>query len=157
MSGAEAGRQRQALAAADHQDSTGKPDDDAEHMLPFELLARQESGEGDEEQRPQIGDEAHLDRRRRADRGEINEMIAEQAADPQGPDAPVARHPRKHARPERPGREPDQPADQEGHGGELERRHAARRRREGGQHRPHDDGREPDECRGGAGQAILEK
>ena len=49
-------------------------------------LAGQEAGEQHDQQRPEIGDQARLRRRREPQRGEVAEMIAEEPADADQPD-----------------------------------------------------------------------
>src|SRR3546814_15366183 len=56
-------------------------------LFPYTTLFRsQQGGEDDDEQRPEIGDQAGLDRRRVAQRHEVEEVVAEQPADPGQPD-----------------------------------------------------------------------
>ena len=58
-------------------------------MMRLQPLARQQGGKHDEEQGPEIGEKAHLYRRRIADGREIDEVIAEQPRHTERPDAPV--------------------------------------------------------------------
>ena len=88
-------------------------------------LARQQAGEQHDQERPEIIDQSGFGRRRQPQRGEIERMIAEQAADTERPDR---RRLPQHA-PGARSRQPDeskQTADGEGHRQKLERRHAAR-------------------------------
>jgi hypothetical protein len=83
-------------------------------MMPLQPLARHQRGAEHDEERPEIGDQAGLDRRRVAQRGEIEEVVAEQAGDADHPDlqrdrtGPARRFARAASR------EPDERADGEG-------------------------------------------
>ena len=55
-------------------------------MVPAQPLARQQCGADDDEQRPEIGDQSGLHRRRIAKRREIEEMIAEETGNADDPD-----------------------------------------------------------------------
>ena len=76
------------MAAGDHQHGAGKRDDAAGDVVPAELFARQQGREHDDQQRPEIVDEAGFDGRRVAQGDEVGGVVAEQAADAEQPDRP---------------------------------------------------------------------
>ena len=117
-------------------------------MADAQPLARQQRGKQHDQQRPQIGDQARLGRRRPPQRGEVKRVIAEQPADADQPDRP-----RLGDGAEAPARggeaEAERAADRKRQRRQFERRNLARR---GGQQRergPQQDGEKTDE--GGAG------
>src|SRR5690606_31906169 len=75
----------EAAALRDDQRRAGEAEKGARDMMPAKALSRHEGGAQHDQQRPQIGDEACLDRRGVSDRREIEEVIAEEAADPDEP------------------------------------------------------------------------
>jgi hypothetical protein len=119
-------------------------------MARAKALAGQSGREQNNQQRPQISDEARVGRRRVAQRGEIERMIAEEPADPDNPDAPWLGQPRQA--PSR--RSVDQAAettDGECQGGQFERRRIARQRGQERQGRPQEDRAKADDGGGNGG------
>jgi len=115
-------------------------------MLEPQRLAGQRRGHQDDEQRPEIGDEARLCGRGGAQSGEIERVIAEQPADADEPNRPGLRQRRELAA--RGG--VDQaggPAHSEGERREFERRNGPRGGRHQRQHRPQKDRAEADQSR----------
>jgi hypothetical protein len=138
-------------AAADQHDGADQPKNGANDVVHFELLARQKSREQHDQQRPEIIDQAGFGRRRETQREEIKRVIAEQAKYPERPDFRLLAQGADRALAEHPGYRAHQSANRKCHGGKLERRHAARRRGEQREQRPHQDGGEADQCRAGGG------
>ena len=55
-------------------------------MVPAQLFAWQQGRKQHDQQRPEVVDQARFDGRRVAQRKEVQEMVAEEATDAQGPD-----------------------------------------------------------------------
>src|SRR3546814_17080272 len=92
----------------------------AGEMEPAQPLARQQRREDDDEQRPEVGDEAGIDRGRIAERDDVEEVEAEEAADAERPD-------RWRLGPGHDGAAPaDRKADGAGTGGAARGRHRGR-------------------------------
>ena len=62
-----------------------KAEERARHVGGAQALARQERREQHDQERPEIGDEARLRRRREAQGREVEGVVAEQPADPERP------------------------------------------------------------------------
>jgi hypothetical protein len=90
-------------------------------MAARQAFAGQKGRKQDDQQWPQIGDQAGLGRRRQAQCSKIQRVIAKKAADPERPDRPGLAQRRKITAPEAE-RQPAAAADRESHRGHLERR-----------------------------------
>ena len=113
----------------------------AGQMRPAQTFARQRRGEQHDQQRPEIVDEVGFGRWRELKGGEIEGVVAEQAADPQQPDArrPADQSGPPHAARKR-AHDADRGADREGHGDHLEGRDRAGQHREEGERTPQGNG-----------------
>ena len=121
--------------ASEQRRGAGKAQRRADDMARAQPLARQQRREQHDQQRPEICDEARFGGRRAAQRGEIERVIAEQAADPDEPDRPgLGEGGEAPAR----GRvdQPEGAADGEGQRRQLERRNRAGGGGEQRQHAP---------------------
>jgi hypothetical protein len=116
-------------------------------MQPQSLVGEQRRQQHDE-QRPEIVEETGFRRGRQPQRGKIQRMVAEEAADPEPPDLGRLPQRRRSAGPQQPAHGADAAADREGEGRQLKWRHAAGRDRQQRQERPHQNGGEADQ--GGA-------
>src|SRR3546814_4227315 len=74
------------VCSSDLDGGAGKAHGGAGEMEPAQPLARQQRREDDDEQRPEVGDEAGIDRGRIAERDEVEEVVAEEAADAERPE-----------------------------------------------------------------------
>ncbi len=100
----------------------------------------------DDEQRPEIGDQAGIDGWSVTQRGKIKEMVAKKPDNAEQPDpCRLAQMPRS-ARPPKPRDQPEARADCERHGCQLKWRNLPRNIGEKREHRPHDDRKKPDKC-----------
>src|SRR5579862_5833581 len=83
-----AGEQRAIGFAYEKRGDAGETERRANDMTRAEALARLHGREEDDQQRPEIGYETRLGRRRAPERGEIECVIAEESADPDDPYRP---------------------------------------------------------------------
>jgi hypothetical protein len=143
------GSERHLPAAGDEQRGAEQPDQRAGEVPPAQPFTGQQAGKDDDEQRPEIADQADLDGGRVAQREEVEKMIEEQAADADQPRR------RRLSELDDDGVAADQPfgereggGGREGHRDELERRHATGTGRQQRERRPQHD-------RNGANQGCL--
>jgi hypothetical protein len=86
---------------------------------------------------------------------EVERVVAEQAADSEQPDLPGLAQGLDRMRTDRPQRDTGDPADAEGDGGQLKRRHGAARRCEDGEEGPQQDGAKPTRVAVVTGQPVM--
>ena len=145
-----AGRESPARIAGEQQHRAGEPEQRADDVMRRQPLARQQRREQHDQQRPEIIQQAGFGRRRKAQREEIQRVIAEQPADADHPGDQWLLHCAEGGRPEQEACERHRGADPERHGGELERGNFPGGDRQNRQQRPHQDRGQSDQC-GGTG------
>ena len=130
-------------AAEGQQHHAGETQQRAQKMRPAQALAGERRRQQHDQERPEIVDEIGLGRRRELQGGEVERVIAEQAADAQ---QPHAWRPSHQARPADAAgaraHDADRGTDGERHGNHLERRNGPGRYRQRRQRAPQRDGTE---------------
>ena len=136
--------------ARDQRDRAEEPDQRARDVMKPQPLLRQQTGEQHDQQRPKIVDEPGFGRRCKAERGEIQRVIAEQPANPKRPYFRRLAQRMHGMTANDPGCGPESAPDREADRGELERRHLPGGCGQQRQRRPHQHGRKADQRRGTA-------